>query len=159
GSPPNRIQSDSATAFSRIKDPEHLPVKLFSTAYHNSNITRLQLQGINRHAVFLVTESEAITYNYELGLLQTSPKPDSRIAHTLNLKFDAYGRALQSVAVVYPRQVPYDDPTNPLKTEQRDLIRNVQNERHIAYAETHFTAELTEDPDRHRLRAKSSPMN
>lgn len=129
------------------------PVRLYTTAYHNSHITRLQPQGINRYAVFLVTESEAITYNYELDLRQETPNPDPRIAHTLNLQFDAYGRALQSVAVVYPRLVPFEDPANLLKPDQRDLIRNVQSERHIAYNETHFTDELPEDPDRHRLPA------
>lgn len=132
---------------------KEVPVRLYTTAYHNSTITRVQSQGINRHAVFLVTESEAITYNYELNLRQTAPIPDPRIAHTLNLRFDAYGRALQSVAVVYPRLLPYADLTNTLKVEQLALIRKVQSERHIVYTETHFTAELPEDPDRHRLPA------
>lgn len=132
---------------------KEVPVRLYTTAYHNSTITRVQSQGINRHAVFLVTESEAITYNYELDLRQTAPIPDPRIAHTLNLRFDAYGRALQSVAVVYPRLLPYADLTNTLKVEQLALIRKVQSERHIVYTETHFTAELPEDPDRHRLPA------
>ena len=47
---------------------EHRPVKLFSTAYHNCHIRRLQPKAVNRHAVFLVAESEAITYHYELDL-------------------------------------------------------------------------------------------
>ncbi|MEO6544387.1 MAG: toxin TcdB middle/N-terminal domain-containing protein, partial [Nitrospiraceae bacterium] len=130
-----------------------LPVRLYTTAYHNSHITRLQSQGINRHAVFLVMESEALTYTYELDLRQTALSPDPRIAHTLNLRFDSYGRAQQSVAVVYPRLVPYDDSTNLLTAEQRSLIRSVQSERHIVYTETHFTAELPEDLHRHRLPA------
>ncbi len=136
-----------------LAQEKEVPVRLYTTAYHNSTITRLQPQGINRHAVFLVTESEAITYSYELDLRQTVPNPDPRIAHTLNLQFDAYGRALQSVAVVYPRLLPYADLTNTLKVEQLALIRKVQSERHIVYTETHFTAELPEDPDRHRLPA------
>ncbi len=130
-----------------------LPVRLYSTAHHNCNITRLQPQGINRHAVFLVTESEAITYNYELDLRQTAPSPEPRIAHTLNLRFDNYGRAMQTVAVVYPRLVPYADPTTPLTAEQRALIQKVQSERHLAYTETHFTTELPADPYQHRLPA------
>jgi hypothetical protein len=130
-----------------------LPVRLYTTAYHNSNITRVQPQGINCHAVFLVTESEAITYTYELDLRQTAPVPDPRIAHTLNLRFDAYGRTLQSVAVVYPRLVPYVDPASTLKPEQLALIHEVQHERHLAYTETHYTAELSPDPHRHRLPA------
>ena len=88
--------------WTRSTKAQKLPVRLYTTAYHNCNITRLQPQGNNRHAVFLVTESEAITYNYELDLRQAPPSPDPRIAHTLNLRFDEYGRALQSVAVVYP---------------------------------------------------------
>jgi RHS repeat-associated protein len=136
-----------------LAQEREVPVRLYTTAYHNSTITRVQPQGINRHAVFLVTESEAITYNYELDLRQTSPNPDPRIAHTLNLQFDAYGRALQSVAVVYPRLVLFEDPANLLTGQQRDLIRTVQSERHIAYTETHFTAELPDDPDQHRLPA------
>src|SRR5262249_1551912 len=67
---------------------EHRLVKLFSTAYHNCHIRRLQPQAINRHAVFLVAESEAITYHCELDLTEDTLRPDPRIAHTLNLQFD-----------------------------------------------------------------------
>jgi RHS repeat-associated protein len=136
-----------------LAQEKEVSVRLYTTAYHNSTITRLQPQGVNRHAVFLVTESEAITYNYEVDLRETSPNPDPRVAHTLNLQFDAYGRALQSVAVVYPRLVPYEDSADLITSDQRDLIRNVQSERQIAYTETHFTDELPEDPDQHRLPA------
>jgi RHS repeat-associated protein len=132
---------------------EELPVRLFTTAYHNSDIKRLQAQGVNRHAVFLVTESEAITYNYELDLRQADANPDPRIAHTLNLSFDDYGRALQTVAVVYPRHEPYVPPADTLSTAQLNLINTVQTERHIAYSETHMTAPLATDPYQHRLPA------
>ena len=136
-----------------IAQGKQKPVRLYSTAYHNSNIKRLQPQGSNRHAVFLVTESEAITYHYELDLRIAPLQPDPRIAHTLNLRFDDYGRALQSVAVVYPRLLPYADPTNTLKAEQLALIREMQSERHLAYTETAYTDELTEDKHQHRLPA------
>lgn len=129
------------------------PVRLYTTAYHNSDIKRLQPQGINRHAVFLVTESEAISYGYELDLLLSDVKPDPRIAHTLNLRFDDYGRAQQSVAVVYPRLLPYSAVNNPLNDEQITLIHKVQAECHLVYSETHFTDELSYDPDQHRLPA------
>ena len=132
---------------------KHSPVRLYSTAYHNSNIKRLQPQGGNRHAVFLVTESEAITYHYELDLRPPAASPDPRIAHTLNLRFDPYGRALQTVAVVYPRLLPYAEPTSILKAEQLALIHKVQIERHLAYTETRSTDELPEDPHQHRLPA------
>ncbi len=127
-----------------------VPVRLYTTAYHSCNITRLQPQGITHHAVFLVTESEAITYSYELDLRQAAPSPDPRIAHTLNLKIDEYGNILESVAAVYPRMGSHIDAS--LTDEQRALINQVQkNESHLALNCTGFTADITE-PDIYRLR-------
>ena len=131
---------------------EQRPVKLFSTAYHNNNIQRSQPQGPNRHAVFLVTESEAITYNYELALPKggSSVKPDPRIAHTLNMKIDAYGNVLESAAAVYPRIGVHDDLS--LSASQLALIHRVQSqERHLALNCTRYTDDIIE-PDAYRLR-------
>lgn len=126
-----------------------VPVRLYTTTYHNSNITRVQPQGINRHAVFLVTESEAITYTYELDLRQRA-SPDPRIAHTLNLKIDEHGNILESVAAVYPCMGSHVDAS--LTDEQRALINQVQkNESHLSLNCTGFTADITE-PDPYRLR-------
>src|SRR5262249_15122091 len=104
---------------------EHRPVKLFTTAFHNCHIKLLQpklpsplrwgIPGITEeparqpHAVFLVTESEAITYHYELDLTPVTVQPDPRIAHTLNLKWDEYGNVQQSAAIVYPRLGRFED--------------------------------------------------
>lgn len=88
--------------------PRQSPVRLLSAATHNCRIQMLQRQGNNRHAVFLVTESEAITYQYELPL-QEGGQPiikltlDPRIAHTLNLRHDEQGHPQQAVAIGYPR--------------------------------------------------------
>jgi RHS repeat-associated protein len=135
---------------------EHRPVRLYSAAQHNCNIRRLQPRGPNMHSVYLVTESEALTYQYELGLEGTSPlDPDPRVTHTLNLRFDRYGRPLQSVAVGYPRRGRYDnDPLDPapLTLEQLALVREVQRELHVMYSESSFTAELPPGDD-HRLPA------
>jgi len=128
---------------------EHKPVKIFFTAYHNCHIRRLQPRMENRHAVFLVTESESITYNYELDLRQSSLTPDPRIAHTLNLSFNEYGQVQQSVAVVYSRLGHYTDST--LSTADLALIKAVQNEQHLAYSETRYTGDI-DDQDNHRLR-------
>jgi RHS repeat-associated protein len=125
-------------------------VKLFSTAFHNCHIQRLQPRENNPYSVFLVTESEAITYHYELDL--TPPPPgggwgevDPRIAHTLNLRFDELGNVLESVAIGYPRRpgVLIDDPL--LTNETRELIRSVQEELHIAYTENSFTNDVMGD--------------
>jgi hypothetical protein len=48
----------------------------FSVATHNCVIELLQPKGKNKHAVFVVKESEAITYSYERNA------EDPRIAHT-----------------------------------------------------------------------------
>ncbi|MEM6434380.1 MAG: SpvB/TcaC N-terminal domain-containing protein, partial [Cyanobacteria bacterium P01_D01_bin.115] len=124
-------------------------VKLFSTAFHNCHIQRLQARGEHRHAVFLVTESEAITYHYELDLRPESLQPDPRIAHTLNLSIDEVGNVLESVAVAYPRLGRHTDSTLPEGTE--DLIEAVQQERHLVLTENRFTHDVMGD-DAYRLR-------
>jgi YD repeat-containing protein len=141
---------------------EHRPVKLFTTAYHNCHIRSLQPKAQNPHAVFLVTESEAITYHYELDITEaklSELRPDPRITHTLNLKFDEYANVLQSVAVVYPRREEFQDDT--LKLDEVTLIQNVQKERHLAYSEAVYTKDVVpemvggvaKNEDTHRLRA------
>ncbi len=140
---------------------EHRPVKLFSTAYHNCHIRRLQAKGQNQHEVFLVAESEAITYHYELDLTPDKLNPDPRIAHTLNLQFDEYANVLQSVAVVYPRLGKFEDDAKLADglTDALTLISQVQQETHIAYSETRYTEDFGTKPadtiaalDNHRLR-------
>jgi RHS repeat-associated protein len=105
-----------------LEKDEERPVKLFSTAYHNCHIKRLQPKDTNRHAVFLATESETITYHYELDLTGDDVTPDPRIAHTLNLKLDELGNILQSVAVAYPRT-----------DQEPSFVARVLADRPIAY--------------------------
>ena len=132
----------------------HTPVKLFSAAYHNCHIHHVQPKAANQHAVFHVTESEAITYHYELDLRPEQLAPDPRIAHTLNVRIDEYGNIQQSVAVVYPRLGTYVDAT--LKDGAPELIQHVQSERHLAYTETRYTNDVPDpdhlDLDNYRLR-------
>ena len=104
------------------------------------HLRRLQPRGTNRHAVFLALESESYTCHYELDLTAAALSIDPRIAHTLNLSFDQWGNTLQSVAVVYPRRIPFSD--GRLSPQQVEVIRSVQAERHIAYTEARFTEEL-----------------
>jgi RHS repeat-associated protein len=122
-----------------------LPVKLFSAVTHSWQIRRLQAKGSNRNAIFLTTETESLSYHYELDLrAATQPEsanpatlaPDPRVTQTLNLRFDDLGNVLQSVAIGYPRGKPFEDDSLP---GQVDLIRAVQNERHVVYTETSYT--------------------
>lgn len=131
----------------------HVPLKLFSTAFHNCHIQRIQKRGGNQFAVFLVTESEAVTYHYELALQDGVPltEADPRIVHTLNLRIDELGNVLESGAIGYPRwsEVEMSDDLLPENTGR--LIYDVQHERHIAYTESQFTNDVITAAD-YRLR-------
>ena len=131
----------------QLEDGKQIPVRLFSTSTHNCHVRRLQPNGQNPYAVFLVTESEALSYHYELDLRpvvfpddpQNIPAltPDPRVAHTLNLSTDKFGNVLQSIAVGYRRVRPFTDPE--FTPDQVNLIRRVQAEQHLAYTETQYT--------------------
>ncbi|WP_144467432.1 SpvB/TcaC N-terminal domain-containing protein [Bacillus toyonensis] len=138
----------------------HNPVKLYSAAYHNCHIHRVQPKAFNQHVVFHVTESEAIIYHYELDLRHDKLTPDPRIVHTLNLSIDEFGNIQQSVTVVYPRRSKYEDDT--LKDDELKLIRHLQNELHLSYTETRYTNDVPEpanlDLDNYRLRLPCEVM-
>ena len=134
------------------KNSQQLPVKLYSTAYHNYQVRRLQPQAENPYAVFLVAESEALTYHYEMDIRESEVgklNPDPRIAHTLILQFDEHANILQSVAVVYPRIGKIEDNPDLVVgfTEKLPLINAVQQERHIAYSETRYTEDFGTRPE------------
>ena len=139
-----------------LENENYKPVKLFTTAFHNCHIQRVQPKQENLHAVFLTTASEAITYNYELDLSIPRIEPDPRIAHTVNLKTDEFGNVLQSVAVVYPRIGRHEDATLP--EGAADLIWNVQHEIHLAYSENTLTNDVFDDND-YRLRLPCEVKN
>lgn len=97
----------------------------------NAVIKRLQEQAINKHAVFLVHESEAITYHYERNMA------DPRIGHAFVLKIDAYGNALQTAAVGYGRFTSDPGLTAEQQAEQSKI--------HITCSEAEFTLALSEN--------------
>jgi RHS repeat-associated protein len=131
---------------------QQTPVRLFSTTSHACHIRLEQPQAGNRHAVFHVTESEAVSYHYELDLRAATLTPDPRITHTLNLNVDEYGNIRQAVTVGYPRwqATPLNDPL--LANGAEALVAAVQGELHVAYVETHYTADVVADLDSYRLR-------
>jgi RHS repeat-associated protein len=123
-----------------LTEGRHRPVKVFSTASHNYNLRCLQRRGPNPHAVFLVTESEAITYHYELALDGPAVTPDPRVAHTLNVAIDELGNVLESVAVAYPRLAPFADDT--LADDEEALIDGAQRALHVLSTENRFTDDI-----------------
>ncbi|MER9203433.1 FG-GAP-like repeat-containing protein [Mesorhizobium sp. M0933] len=142
-------------ALERPGDPRHVPVKLFSTAYGNCRIRRLQPQEANAYAVFLVMASEALTCHYELPLTSGELHPDPRVAHTLNLRHDEYGNVLQTVDVVYPRLILFEE--DALDADTLTAIRRVQKQRHLVYTETRYTKDRL-DTDEQRLRMLCETM-
>ena len=123
--------------------PKDVPVRFYSAATHNCNIQLTQPRGANKHAVFLVTESEAISYYYELDLSSQTLAPDPRISHTLNLRHDEYGNPQQSVAITYGRISPTQHAELPTSNSiNLAQINEVQAQTHIAYAETRYTEDV-----------------
>jgi len=116
-------------------DKEKIP---YSVVTHNCHIKLLQPGKNNRFAVFLVHESEAITFSYERNV------HDPRIAHTLNLEIDDLGNVLKAAAVVYPRKVRLVELTE-------NKIWNEQNLLHIILTEADFTKDIV-TPVAYRLR-------
>lgn len=112
----------------------------YSVATHNCIIELLQPKGQNKHAVFVVKESESITYSYERDTT------DPRIAHNLNIKLDQYGNVLESAAVVYPRS----NPNLALPKE----VQDAQNKTIIIYTKSRFTNDVITD-SAYRLRLPS----
>ncbi|TAK51666.1 MAG: insecticidal toxin complex protein, partial [Bacteroidetes bacterium] len=112
----------------------------YSVATHNCIIELLQPKGQNNHAIFVVKESEVITYSYERNT------EDPRVAHNLNIKLDEYGNVLESASVVYPRMTP--DGSLPAE------IQETQNKTAIIYTQNHFTNDVNID-DVYRLRVPS----
>ena len=87
--------------------------------------------GQNPYAVFAVRQSEAISYAYERDI------DDPRVAHTLNLTFDKYGNALESVSVMYGRKLA--DATLPAASQA------AQARTSITYKVMGFTNDIDTD--------------
>ena len=132
-----KFENTDAAQIALARQKELTP---FSVGTHNCMIELIQPKGKNKHAVFVVKESEAISYGYERNA------EDPRIAHSLNISLDKFGNVLESVSVVYPRVVV--DATLPQET------RSEQNKTVIIYNQNQFTNYFTDDvafPDIHRL--------
>ena len=112
----------------------------YSVATHNCVIELLQPKGNNKYAIFVVKESEAITYSYERNT------EDPRVAHNLNIKLDEYGNILESASVVYPQFST--DSSLPSETQQE------QSKTVIIYSQNNFTNDVITD-NTYRLRLPS----
>jgi len=131
-----------------------VPVKVYSTALRNYELRCVQPRASGqRHGVFLAIEKEALTFHLERDL--TAPAGaadvvDPRVAQTLNVRIDEYGHTLESVSIGYPRFTTFSDPD--LTEAQREVVRAVQAERHLALSTTRYTRDEI-GVDTRRLRA------
>ncbi len=95
---------------------EHLPYTVEEKSYH---INRLQEKADSKFAVFLVTENETISYQYERN---TS---DPRVMHKIVLENDDYGNILRQSQISYPRRA-----IDALE-EQKELLVSYQKNSFI----------------------------
>ncbi|MBO9703281.1 MAG: insecticidal toxin complex protein [Sporocytophaga sp.] len=138
----SEVFANDAAKYGNTDEAKQRALIPFSVATHNCFIEMLQPKGQNKHAVFIVKESEAITYSYE-----RNPE-DPRISHTLNILFDIYGNVLESASIVYPRKIA--DNTLPKET------RDEQGKTHIVYLKKEFTNDIiTQETYRLRMPAEN----
>jgi RHS repeat-associated protein len=96
-------------------DESHRP---YTVAEHNQTIELLQIQGHNRHAVFMTHPRETFDLHYERKLVEVANQQhaDPRVQHSITLKVDSFGNTLRTLTVSYPRRT--FDPTAPPPDEQ-----------------------------------------
>ena len=100
----------------------------YQVEQHNCLIKILQPKENNRYGVFLVQESEAITYHYERN------PDDRRVAHSFIVEVDKYGNVLQQANVAYGRKpLPGNEPE--------------QEQMHITLTENSFTNDIQKELD------------
>ena len=136
-----------------------LPVHLFSAATRNCRVRRIQPRRHQpRTRCFLVTESEAVSYQYELPLggdRSARRRPARRTHAQSSLRrlrpHAAVGRGGVSATRAHTSTIQRDPA--PLTAEQLALVRDVQSELHVAYTEPDYTSELPFGRLHHRLPA------
>ncbi|MFN0217011.1 MAG: SpvB/TcaC N-terminal domain-containing protein, partial [Saprospiraceae bacterium] len=140
--------------FSPEPDPsgEQNPLVPYNAATHNCEIQILQPREGNKYAVFIVKESEAITWHYERR------SEDPRVAHTLNIEVDEYGNVLESASVVYGRLKDPEEPELGSAETQSTSLQHclekaiqAQRQMHIVYTRNEFTVDNQRGDHSYRL--------
>jgi RHS repeat-associated protein len=108
----------------------------YTTAQHTCLIQLMQPKLDNEHAVFMVLESEALSYTYERN------PADPRIAHSMNIEVDEFGNVLKAAAISYGRKTTDADLTESEQAEQ--------SKTHIIFSENNFTNTI-DDASAYRL--------
>ncbi len=108
----------------------------YTVTEHTYEVRMLQGLNGNRHAVFHAFETESLSYHYERD------PTDPRIGHEITLEIDAFGNALKSASIGYPRRVATGPESLQPEPEQTRTL--------IVYSE-HSFANYADARDRRRL--------
>jgi len=114
-------------------DKQDIP---YTTANTSCLIQLVQPRLQNSYSVWMVQQSEALSYTYERN------PADPRIAHNITLETDSYGNVLKAAAISYGRKIA-DINLNP--AEQAE-----QAKTHVMFSQTNVTNKI-DSPAAYRL--------
>jgi len=134
----------------------------YSVSQRNYAIECFQPKAANPYAVFFTHARESIDHHYERNL------SDPRVAHTAVLKADTFGNVLQSISVVYGRNlnspgVKLAPPTAPgtsldLTIDSSNFAQSEQATALITLSENAFTGAI-DQPDAYRAPSQSETFS
>jgi RHS repeat-associated protein len=113
-------------------DKQHHP---YTTSNNSCLIQLLQPRLQNRFSVFMVKQSESLTYSYERN------PSDPRITHSMTIETDEFGNVLKAAGISYGRKTT---DTTLTMTEQAE-----QQKIHIIYSENNFSNNIDNGADYH----------
>ena len=122
----------------------------YAVSEQNYTITCLQHLLGGRHAVFLATPRESVTFAYERG------PADPRVTHELTLDCDAYGNALRTVSAAYPRRPGYSPPEPAMDATTQSMLAYDQARPHVTGTQRSYTNAIDDPatwPDAYRVPA------
>jgi RHS repeat-associated protein len=125
----------------------------YTVTERNFSVDCLQHMGPNLHAVFLVSERETLTFEYE------REPADPRVGHVIVLETDDYGNVVRSVSAGYPRRVGYAPPEPALSPAFQGMLAYDQGRPHVMGTERGYTNAIDDplaSPDAHRVPLLSS---
>jgi RHS repeat-associated protein len=126
------------------EDNSPLSKKPYSASHSTVEIKRIQPKENNKHASFLVNQTESVSYIYERN------PADPRISHSFVFETDELGNIKKSASVSYPRV------KRPLAPDEiPDKVWDEQNKLHIVYGESFYTEDVIDEVENvYRLRAE-----
>jgi RHS repeat-associated protein len=113
----------------------------YTVTESNFSVQRIQGFGENRHAVFLKSPRESISYQYERRA------NDPRVKHDFTLETDGFGNVVRAVAVTYSRRAGYPEPEPTLSAQFRSMLQHDQTRLHINATQNLYTTKINDPAD------------